>query len=95
MFLKIPTTLTVILLSFVSLTFSAVSLSLPSVHPGFTFSDNFNYFCRISYRCSFTDHPGKCWDNDTMKAYNADDVFTIPECTRVTCLDDLSFGYAT
>ncbi|XP_037046420.1 U-scoloptoxin(16)-Ssd1a-like [Bradysia coprophila] len=73
MFFKLSTTF-VVLLSFVSLAFSAVSVSQPSVHP---------------------DHPGKCWYSDTMKAYDVGDVFTVPECTRVTCLGGLRFEYAS
>ncbi|KAG4077018.1 hypothetical protein HA402_016005 [Bradysia odoriphaga] len=72
MFLKFSSTL--VLLSIVSLAFSALSRGPPSVHP---------------------DHPGKCWDNDKTKAYEIGAVFTIPECTRVTCLEDLSFEYAS
>lgn len=90
MFLKYSSTL--VFLNLLSLAFSAVYLSLPSVHPGFITSNNLNEpFCK----CSFTDHPSKCWDNDTSKAYEIDAAFTIPECTRVTCLADLSFEYAS
>lgn len=91
MFSKLSTTV-VLLLVLVNLAFSAVSRSQPSVHPGFIISD---HLIELSFKYNFSDHPGKCWDEDTKSVHVVGDVFTVPKCTRVTCLGDLSFERAS